>query len=126
MRENVAYEGEYFIIEWYFSKNETSQSLNYFLKLSDDGQNKLLYLFKRIGDFGKISDKSKFRYEGDDIFAFKPQSDRFLCFFVKGNRIIVSNAFRKKTNKLPKNEKLKAMKYRDDYFKRIKSGTYYE
>jgi len=39
-------------------------------------------LFKRIGDFGKISDKTKFRNEKDGIYAFKPQPDRLLSFFL--------------------------------------------
>jgi hypothetical protein len=44
-------------------------------------------LFKRIGDFGKISDITKFRNEGGKIFAFKPQPDRFLSFFVTSQKI---------------------------------------
>jgi len=31
--------------------------------------------------FGKIFDITKFRNEGDGIYAFKPQPDRFLSFF---------------------------------------------
>jgi hypothetical protein len=53
-------------------------------------------LFKRIGDFGKISDITKFRNEGEKKFAFKPQQDRFLSFFFVGKKIIVTNGFRKK------------------------------
>lgn len=83
-------------------------------------------LFKRMGDFGRISDKTKFRYEGDEIFAFKPQPDRFLSFFVKDKRIIITNAFHKKSQKLPKNEKTKAINYRDDYLSRTNKGEYYE
>ncbi len=87
---------------------------------------KVLLLFKRIGDFGQINDKTKFRYEGDDIFAFKPKPDRFLSFFVKGNKIIVANGFQKNTQKLPRQEKERAIRYRSDYYKRIKEGKYYE
>ncbi|MFM6247534.1 MAG: type II toxin-antitoxin system RelE/ParE family toxin [Dolichospermum sp.] len=30
---------------------------------------------------------------------------RFLCFFFTGKKIIITNAFQKKTQKLPKNQK---------------------
>jgi phage-related protein len=89
-------------------------------------QQKVFYLFKRLGDFGKISDKTKFRNEGDQIFTFKPKTDRFLSFFVKGKKIIVTKAFQKKSNKLPKDEKRKALECRKDYLKRVKEGSYYE
>ena len=60
-----------------------------------------------MGDFGKINDITKFRYEGDDIFAFKPQPDRFLSFFVKDRKLIIACGFHKKSKKLPVNEKTK-------------------
>lgn len=63
-----------------------------------------------LADFGIIYDKTKFRNEGDSIYAFKPQPDRYLCFFFTGKKVIVSNAFRKKTDKLPINEKDTALK----------------
>jgi phage-related protein len=124
--EYVAYRGEAFTIEWYFDAKGESQALLYFEDLSDQQQDKLLYLFKRMGDFGKISDITKFRYEDDKIYAFKPQPDRFLCFFYAGKKIIVTNAFSKKTDKLPNNEKDLALRSKDDFEKRVKDGKYYE
>lgn len=58
--------------------------------------------------------------------TFKPSPDRFLCFFVKGSKIIVTNAFEKKTDKLPPKEKSKALNYRFDYIERVKGGIYYD
>ncbi len=126
MKEYIIYEGEEFVIEWYYGKKGESPSLEYFMNLTNSRQDKTLFLFKRMGDFGKIHNKTQFRYEGNEVFAFKPQPDRFLCFFVKGRKIVVTNAFHKKSNKLPKGEKERALKYRDDYLKRIKDGDYYE
>ena len=83
-------------------------------------------LFKRMGDCGKIFDKTKFNNEGDGIFAFKPKPERFLCFFVSGKKIIITNAFRKKTQKISKGEKDRAIKLKKDYNKRFRSGVYYE
>jgi phage-related protein len=75
-----------------------------------------------MGDLGKIYDITKFRNEGDGIYAFKPQPDRYLSFFTDNKKIIVTNGFKKKTKKLPKNEKELAMKYRQDYFERKTGG----
>jgi phage-related protein len=75
-----------------------------------------------MGDFGRIFDKTKFRNEGDEIYAFKPQPDRYLSFFTHGKKIIVTNGFCKKTDKLPKNEKELASKMRQDYYERNPGG----
>jgi len=123
---HVAYKGNYYTVEWYFDESGKSQPLEYLLKSSPDMQKKLFYLIKRIGDNGKINDITKFRNEGDKIYAFKPQPDRFLSFFVKDKKIIITNAFRKKSDKLPENEKLKSIKCMEDYLNRTKNGEYYE
>lgn len=124
--EYQIYQGSAFCVEWYFDHKQKSQSLIYYSKLSIDERIQFLKLVKRIGDAGQIKDKTKFRNEGDKIYAFKPHPDRYLCFFVSNKKIIVTNAFRKKTDKLPKSEKDKALKYKNDYLKRTKSGDYYE
>jgi len=123
--EYVAYDGACFTIEWYFDAKGQSQALDYYQSLNDDDRVKVLKLFKRMGDGGEIKNKTKFMYEGDKFYAFKPQPDRFLCFFYDGQRVIVTNAFRKKQQKLPKNEKTKALKIHDDYIFRLKTGEYY-
>jgi phage-related protein len=51
--------------------------------------------------------------------------ERFLCFFVKGRKIVVTNAFRKKSDKLPKPEKELALKCKKDYETRTKEENYY-
>jgi phage-related protein len=96
------------------------------MNLTPEMQQKAFYLFRRIADNGKINDKTKFNNEGDKIFAFKPQPYRFLSFFVKDKKIIIANAFIKKTNKLPKNEKIKALKNMKEYIIRTNEGKYYE
>jgi len=121
----IAYKGEKFTIEWYRNESDESPVLDYFMGLDESAQDKLFYLFQRMGDFGRISDNTKFNHEGDQIYAFKPQPERFLCFFQLGKKIIVTNAFHKKQQKLPKNEKDRAVNCREDYLKRLKKGDYY-
>lgn len=125
MKEFIAYEGVEFVIEWFHDAKGKSQALEYFLELSRERQDRVLKLFKVMGDRGVIHNLTKFRNEGDGIFAFKPQPDRFLCFFFKGKRVIVTNAFIKKQDKLPVNEKEKALSKKSEYEKRIHEGTYY-
>ncbi|MCD6046207.1 MAG: hypothetical protein K0R48_1370 [Gammaproteobacteria bacterium] len=122
----IAFEGTEFVIEWYFDTKGNSAALDYFESLNEDEQLKLLYLFKLIGNNGEIKNKTKFRYEGDKIYALKPQPHRFLCFFFKEQKIIVTNAFHKKTDKLPINEKDRALKSKEDYELRVNRGEYYE
>lgn len=126
MRQWIAYEGEEFIIEWYFDKKGHSQALEFFKQQPKEKQRKLLNLLRLLGDHGKIFDQTKFRNEEDGIYAFKPQPDRYLCFFIKGKKVIITNAFTKKTQKLPNGEKDQALKKRDNFEERMKEGTYYE
>jgi phage-related protein len=122
----LIYVGSAFRLEWYIDSNGQSEAKEYFEQLPEKQQLKFLFLVKRIGDFGKISNKQQFRNEGDKIYAFKPQPDRFLCFFFTDKKIIVTNGFLKKQQKLPKQEKDKALKYMNDYLKRTQEETYYE
>ena len=126
MKEFIAYEGETLTVEWFFDEKGKSEALDFFETLSKTQKRKALMLFKRIGDFGKISDITKFRNEGEKIFAFKPQPDRFLSFFYVGKKIVITNGFRKKAQKLPKKEKTLALKRMKNYDVRIKNGDYYE
>ena len=114
----VIYKGKFFQIEWYYDANGNSQPYDYYESCDLNQKRKFLMLCQRIGDFGKINDITKFRNEGDGIFAFKPQPDRYLAFFKKGSKIIVTNAFKKSGDKMPNNEKSLAVKKREDYLNR--------
>lgn len=126
MKQFLAYKGRCFTIEWYFDDDGKSLVLEYFKSLSTAEKNKLLYLFQTMGEFGKIRNQQKFNYEGDQIYAFKPMPHRFLSFFFTGSKIIVTNAFEKKQQKLPPREKERALRCRQDYENRVKKGSYYE
>jgi phage-related protein len=118
----VIYNGSRYIVEWYYDKNGNSAGYDYFLETTQEQKRKFLVLVKRMGDFGKIFDKTKFRNEGEGIFAFKPQPDRYLSFFTDNKKIIVLNGFVKRTDKLPKNEKELALRLRQDYYDRKTGG----
>ena len=61
------------------------------------------------------------KYVGDGLFELRTKSgnniDRIFYFFVFGNRIIMTNGYIKKSQKIDDLEFEKAKKYRDEYFK---------
>jgi len=119
-KDCIIYKGLYFCIEWYYDNTGYSQAYEYFLSTMPPQKRKFLVLVKKLAEFGKIYDKTKFRNEGDSIYAFKPQPDRYLSFFMKGKKIIITNAFCKKTDKLPHEEKDSAIKKMEEYLRRNK------
>ena len=92
----MVYEGSEFTIEWYHDLRGKSVALEYFKRLARNCQKKLAPLFFELGDLGKIYNKTKFRHEGNQIYALKASQDRFLCFFFEGSKIILTNAYEKK------------------------------
>ncbi len=122
----VAYEGRQFTIEWYFDAKGYSQAREYAYALGHSDLSKLTWLFTALGDAGRIQSEEKFRSEGDKIFVLKPKPHRFLSFFQAGRKIIVTNAFIKKQDKLPPQEKERALRCMKDYEQRVKARTYYE
>jgi len=118
----VIYIGEKFTLEWYYDKYGKSVGYEYFERITKEQRRKFMILVKRMAEFGQIYDITKFRNEGDGIYAFKPQPDRYLSFFTDGKKIIITNGFTKKTEKLPEKEKIFAIKCRQDYLERKDGG----
>lgn len=125
-KEFIAYDGQELTIEWYFNDRGKSESLSYFESLPLDRQKKMINLLRLLGDLGKIFNEEKFRSEGNQIYALKPAPDRFLCFFFDGSKVIITNAYEKKSAKMPSREKERALRAKEDYKTRVKGGTYYE
>jgi phage-related protein len=124
-REIVAYAGRKFTIEWYYDARGHSQPLEYAEALDDADRKKLAALLMVVGDIGQLRNKQKFRSEGDQIYAFKPKPHRFLAFFFAGGKVIITNAFAKKSDKMSPGEKDRALKCKKDYEERVRAGTYY-
>ena len=122
----LLYKGSLFTIEWFYDERGKSPAREFFLALSDDRKATLIALAKRLGETGVIRDATKFRSEGDKIFAFKPGQGRFLCFFFTGRKVIITNAFYKKSQKLPPREKERAVRAKENYERRVAARRYYE
>ena len=126
IKKFVAHAGSEFTIEWYFNERDKSAALEYYKGLTRSRKKKLIHLLFELGDIGKVYNKEKFRHEGDQIYALKASQDRFLCFFFEGSKIIMTNAYEKKRQKMPQKEKVKALNARKNYTKRCSEGIYYE
>ena len=122
----IVYRGKKFTLEWYFNDQGKSAVREYYETLPFARKKKAAQLFTLLGDSGKIFNTEKFRSEEDQIYAFKPSPDRFLCFFFEGAKVIITSAYEKKTSKLPAKEKQMALKAKADYIKRCKQGNYYD
>src|ERR1700733_14347593 len=78
--------------------------------------------FQMLGDVGKIFNEQKFKHltGSDQLFEFKADHGRVLCFFFVGKRVILTHGFLKKSNKTPKGEIERAEKYKNDFSERSK------
>ncbi len=95
--------------------NGRSQVKEYIELLDKKTLNRLVALLKRFSETGKIHNVEQFRHEKDGIFAFKANQARTLCFFFPDQSkksIILTNAYTKKTKKMPLKEFDKAVAIR--------------
>lgn len=126
--EYVFYQGEMFQVEFYFTEKGVLPAKEHFDDAQQQVQIKLLALVKYIAENGRLYDQSKFRLvnKGEKIYEFKPKDDRFFNFFYEGKRIIITNAYHKKGQKVDPRELQKAINLKRDYEFRVKGGVYYE
>ena len=70
-----------------------------------------------MGDTGKIWNERKFKHlaETDQIFEFKVEVNRILCFFFVGRKLILTHGFRKTGDKTPKREIERAEMYKQEF-----------
>lgn len=62
----------------------------------------------------------------EKIFEFKPVGHRFFSFFYEGGKIIITNAYTKKSQKVSRKDLEKARAIKKDYIARVRGGVYYE
>ena len=88
--------------------------------LSEVKQQKFAALFAWMADQGKIWNERKFKHltGSDQIFEFKADEGRVLCFFVVGKRLILTHGFSKKGDKTPKGEIARAEAIKKDFLTR--------
>jgi phage-related protein len=118
----LVYDGAVFRIEFYVAANGSIPAEEWLERLALGSQQKFAALFARMGDTGKIWNERKFKHlaETDQIFEFKVEADRILCFFFVGRRLILTHGFRKAGDNTPKREIDRAEAYKKDFEGRVK------
>jgi len=110
----LVYRGAALSIEAYVTPAGTAPAEEWLDRLALSTQQKFAALFARMGDAGKIWNERKFKHltGSDQIFEFKVDADRVLCFFFTGKRLILTHGFRKSGDKTPKGEIERAEGYK--------------
>ena len=124
----VFYQGEKFQVEFFFTEKGELPAKEYFDSSELQVKIKLLALVKHIAEEGRLFDETKFRLvdKKEKIYEFKPMAERFFNFFYEGKKIIITNAYRKKRQKVDPRELTRAINLKRDYEWRVKGGVYYE
>jgi phage-related protein len=95
---------------------------DFYFSLDEETQEKIDYSIEIVSKIQMVSKKFFEKVDKpNDIYEIKAEYEgniyRILCFFDKGNLIILGNGFQKKTQKTPKQEVEKAIKIKAEYLK---------
>ena len=83
----------------------------YIESLQENEQKKIIRLFQLMIEQGEIRNKEKFKQLEKNIFEFKSEPHRVLCFILPGLKkksFVLTNAFKKEKGKTPKTQIIKA------------------
>lgn len=95
----MAYRGERFTIEWARDASGSPRAKEFFDGLSDSDQAKVLTLFQRLGDIGRIRNSTKFKKVADDLWEFKSYQVRLLGDYRPGRRFLIATGLKKKRDR---------------------------
>lgn len=94
--------------------------------LSDKAAQKTLAVFKFVETERVIPRKFFKKLSGSDLWEIRVSWEkniyRYLCFLQKNALVILTHGFVKKSQKTPKGEIERALKYRNDYIRRNNDG----
>ena len=126
--EYIFYRGEKFQIEFYFTQKGAMPAKEYYDASDHYTKVKLYSLVRFMAANGRLFDEKRFRlvHKKEKIYEFKPNDERFFNFFWEGRRIIITNAYPKKGQKVDQRELERAINSKRDYEFRVKGGIYYE
>jgi phage-related protein len=99
--------------------NGQCQALDYYMALDVGHRARVMALFDRMANVGRIYDVRKFTQETSKLYVFKPQPHRFFCFFAPGKRIFIVSAYRKQSEKAPRREVSRAERLRTACLERL-------
>ena len=111
-----------FEVIFYDRPDGTEPAKDFILSLDVKMQAKIVKEIELLAANGTELREPYSKYIGDNIFELRAKvgSDisRVLYFFFVGRKVILTNGFIKKTDKTPRGEKDRAIRYRQDYLNR--------
>lgn len=112
MLKELINSGTYVTILVYVDHRDNAPVLEFVNSLTENEQRLLFQLLKTFCNTQNYVDTTKFRNEGDQIYAFKRGACRLLCFFLPDQpkkTVVLTHGYRKQSQKLPKQEKQRAL-----------------
>jgi Gp49-like protein DUF891 len=103
----TAAKGAWGTVEWARTANGQEPARDFFLTLDTADQAKLLDLFNRLAETGRIPNSDRFKSlgpTGAGLFEFRIFQVRFLGDFRPGKRFVVASGLRKKRDKLDRGD----------------------
>jgi phage-related protein len=94
---------------------------DFYFSLAEEVQEKIDYSLEIVSKIQMVSKKFFEKVDRpNDIYEIKTEYEsniyRILCFFDKGNLVVLGNGFQKKSQKTPRHEIEKAIKIKVEYF----------
>lgn len=98
----------------------------FLLGLNANMRAKMVSMIKLLSDNGNELREPYSKYLEDGIFELRAKVGtditRVLYFFVAGKKVVLTNGFVKKTQKIPRTEINRAKEYREEYYRRKETG----
>ena len=120
---HIAAEGSWGTVEWAVDSRGDLPARKVYLSLHDKHKVKIDALFRRLADFGPLSNREKFRQLGEKagtkargLWEFKSFQIRFIGDFKPGGRFIVAHGLdNKKKDNLPTPDIEKAVRILEEH-----------
>jgi hypothetical protein len=98
----IAYSGCALTVAFAVCQNGESPGEEFYDGLDEKDQAKMLKLFVRMGDVGRIANRENFKKIENDLWEFKNHQIRMPCFFRPGKILVVTHGFIKKGDAIPR------------------------
>lgn len=113
----IAASGTWGTVEWATDARGAIPAREFYLRLTDQDKEKVLRLFKRLADTGRITNQVQFKQlgqkagpRGQGLWEFKSFQTRFIGDFRPGRRFIVAHGTTKKGDDLRQADVEKAVR----------------
>lgn len=109
--------GDHRTIAWYEDEGGVAHGQRYYDSLDAGTRAKFAAPMSYVANQPFYRNDTKFRSEGQDIWAFKVFKHRLMAFWV-GRFLVITHGFTKKSDRVPPGELDRAVRLRDEYFSR--------